>query len=43
MKLRIAAVQKTQNGSGWQVVASLYLKNSAINEKLLGKPKQHVS
>ena len=35
IKLRIAALQKTQNGSGWLVVADL-LFNSAINEKLFG-------
>ena len=38
-ELRIAAMQKTQNGSGWQVEADLYLKNSTINEKLFGKSK----
>ena len=35
IKLRIAALQKTQNGYGWLVVADL-LFNSAINEKLFG-------
>ena len=30
--LRIPAVQRTQIGSGWQVVADLHFKNSAINE-----------
>ena len=33
MKLRTAAVQKTQNGSGWQVVADLQFKNLAIKRK----------
>ena len=31
---------KTKNGSGWQVVADLHFKNSAIKEKLFGKLKQ---
>ena len=33
IKLCITAVWKTQNGSGWQVIADLHFKNSAINEK----------
>ena len=37
INLRIAAVLKSQNGSGWQVVADLHFKNSAINKKLFGK------
>ena len=40
IKLRIATVHKTDNGSGWQVVADLHFKNTAINEKLFGKSKQ---
>ena len=36
-------MQKTQNGSGWQAVADLHFKNSAIYEKLLGKSKQGFS
>ena len=37
IKLRIAVLRKTQNGSGRPVVADLHFKNSAINEKLFGK------
>ena len=40
IKLRIAAIQKTQNGSGKQVLTDLQPKNSAINENLFGKSKQ---
>ena len=40
IKLRIAAVHKTENGSGWQVVADVHFKNSAINEKLFHSSKQ---
>ena len=35
MKLRIAAVQKTQNGSDWQVVTDIQFKNSAITRNCL--------
>ena len=35
-------MQKTQNGSGSQVVADLHFMNSSINEKLFGKSKQLV-
>ena len=31
----IAAMQTTQNGSGWQVVADLHFKYSAINKKIV--------
>ena len=40
-KLRIAAVQKIQNGYVWLIVADLHFKNSAINEKLFGKLKHY--
>ena len=33
-------MQKTQNSSGWQVIADLHYKNLAINEKLFGNLKQ---
>ena len=40
MQRYISAMQKTQNGSDWQVVADFHFKNSAINENLFGKSKQ---
>ena len=35
IKLRIAAVQKTQNGSGWQVVADLNLGIQQLTKNCL--------